>query len=36
MEIKVQSKAPVLSNHLPLKATISDPTKGKEVDLYLY
>ena len=29
-------RPPVLSNHLPLKATISDPIKGKEVELYLY
>ena len=34
--VKPVLKATLLSNHLPLKATIADPIKGKEVEIYLY
>ena len=38
-KMKVQTlslRPPAISNHLPLKATISDPITGKEVKIYLY
>ena len=34
--VKPVLKATCISNHLPLKATNSDPIKGNEVEIYLY
>ena len=36
LQSNLSKRPPVLSNHLPLKATISNPFKGKEVEIYLY
>ena len=34
--VKPALKPPVLSNHLHLNASFSDPVKGKYVQIYLY
>ena len=36
VQLNLSKRPHVLSNHLPLKAIMSDPIKGKEVEIYLY
>ena len=36
LQSNMSLRPPVLSNYLPLKATISDPINGREVEIYLY